>query len=162
MRVLVADDHDLVRETIAAFLEREGFDEVRMASTLDEALAATKASGAFDLVLIDYDMPGMNGLETVRAIKNLHTQTALFVLMVTAHRRQDLIKGAEELGIQYVLSKPVSASLLVDSMMHIMGHAQQCDAAPPRACLCQQRMSLRAVHAAKRLIEQGQSGRGHQ
>jgi DNA-binding NarL/FixJ family response regulator len=66
MRVLVADDHDLVRETIAAFLEREGFDEVRMASTLDEALAVTKASGAFDLVLIDYDMPGNNGLEGLK------------------------------------------------------------------------------------------------
>lgn len=66
MRVLVADDHDLVRETIAAFLEREGFEEVRMASTLDEALAVTKASGAFDLVLIDYDMPGNNGLEGLK------------------------------------------------------------------------------------------------
>ena len=66
MRVLVADDHDLVSETIAAFLEREGFDEVRMASTLDEALAVTKASGAFDLVLIDYDMPGNNGLEGLK------------------------------------------------------------------------------------------------
>lgn len=63
MRVLVADDHDLVRETIAAFLEREGFEDVRMASTLDEALAATKAATSFDLVLIDYDMPGMNGLD---------------------------------------------------------------------------------------------------
>ena len=66
MRVLVADDHDLVRETIAAFLEREGFEEVRMASTLDEALAVTKASGAFDLVLIDDDMPGNNGLEGLK------------------------------------------------------------------------------------------------
>lgn len=63
MRILVADDHDLVRETLAAFLEHEGFEEVRMASTLDDAIAVTQASGSFDLVLVDYDMPGMLGLE---------------------------------------------------------------------------------------------------
>jgi two-component system, NarL family, nitrate/nitrite response regulator NarL len=63
MRILVADDHDLVRETLAAFLEHEGFEEVLMASTLDDAIAVTQASGSFDLVLVDYDMPGMLGLE---------------------------------------------------------------------------------------------------
>ena len=62
MRILVADDHDLVRETIAAFLIAEGFEEVQMASTLDEALSLADRTGSFDLVLIDYDMPGMNGL----------------------------------------------------------------------------------------------------
>ena len=63
MRILVADDHDLVRETIAAFLESEGFEEVRMASSLDEALRVVQASGTFDLVFVDYDIPGMDGLE---------------------------------------------------------------------------------------------------
>lgn len=62
MRILVADDHDLVRETIAAFLEGQGFDDVLMASNLPEAVDAAEKTGVFDLVLVDYDMPGMDGL----------------------------------------------------------------------------------------------------
>ncbi len=62
MRILVADDHDLVRETIAAFLEGQGFDDVLMASNLPEAVDAAERTGVFDLVLVDYDMPGMDGL----------------------------------------------------------------------------------------------------
>lgn len=60
-RILVADDHDLVRETIAAYLEAEGFHDVRLASDVDGALELI-AVCQFDLVLVDYEMPGMNGL----------------------------------------------------------------------------------------------------
>lgn len=60
-RILVADDHDLVRETIAAYLEAEGFSDVRLASDVRSALDLI-AAAPFDLVLADYDMPGMNGL----------------------------------------------------------------------------------------------------
>lgn len=62
MRILVADDHDLVRETIALFLQNEASAEVVPVESLDAALAATEATGSFDLVLLDYDMPGMDGL----------------------------------------------------------------------------------------------------
>jgi len=62
MRILVADDHTLVRETIAAFLSSEGDSEVSMAGSLTEALEAVKKQGSFDLVLLDYNMPGMDGL----------------------------------------------------------------------------------------------------
>jgi len=62
MRILVADDHTLVRETIAAFLSSEGDSEVSTAGSLTEALEAVKKQGSFDLVLLDYNMPGMDGL----------------------------------------------------------------------------------------------------
>ena len=66
MRILVADDHDLVRETIAAFLENEGFEEVCQAATLHDAMTLVDTTGSFDLALIDFDMPGMQGLEGLR------------------------------------------------------------------------------------------------
>jgi DNA-binding NarL/FixJ family response regulator len=63
MRVLVADDHDLVRGTLCAFLANEGGIAPSEAATLDDALALVAREGPFDLVLLDYQMPGMNGLE---------------------------------------------------------------------------------------------------
>ncbi len=63
MRVLIADDHDLVREALASFLKSEGVAEIVTVPTLDDAIRAADESGSFDLVLLDYNMPGMNGLE---------------------------------------------------------------------------------------------------
>ena len=60
-RILVADDHDLVRETIAAYLVAEGFEEVQTASDVAQALTQV-AQAPFHLILVDYDMPGMQGL----------------------------------------------------------------------------------------------------
>ena len=69
LRILLADDHDLVRETLAAFLQRERIAAVSTASDLDGALAAVHAEEEFDLVLLDYNMPGMNGLEGLARMK---------------------------------------------------------------------------------------------
>ncbi|MEP2717506.1 response regulator transcription factor [Pseudophaeobacter sp.] len=62
MRILLADDHDMVRETISAYLENKGEAEVIPATDLSGALEKIENDGPFDLVLLDYQMPGMNGL----------------------------------------------------------------------------------------------------
>jgi DNA-binding NarL/FixJ family response regulator len=62
VRVLLADDHQLLRDTIAAFLQGEKV-EVLAAGTFPEALAIAVDHSDLDLVLLDIDMPGMNGLD---------------------------------------------------------------------------------------------------
>ena len=65
LRILIADDHDMVRETIAMFLDADGETETVAASDLPEAMAKIEAEVPFDLVLLDYTMPGMKGLEAL-------------------------------------------------------------------------------------------------
>lgn len=62
MHVLIADDHSLVRAVLCDLLQREADIETTEASSVDEAIAAIERLGGVDLVLLDYQMPGMDGL----------------------------------------------------------------------------------------------------
>ena len=61
MKILIADDHDLLLDTLVTFLEREGTIEIATASDLDGALNRIDTEGPFDLVILDFGMPGMSG-----------------------------------------------------------------------------------------------------
>jgi DNA-binding NarL/FixJ family response regulator len=61
MRVLIADDHELLRDVLRSYLETEGDFEVETVADLPAALDAMEAGPRFDLVLLDYAMPGMDG-----------------------------------------------------------------------------------------------------
>jgi len=125
-RVLVVDDNHSSALLLCEMLVDVGFAVEQVHSgqaALEQLTAADQNHTPYAFVLMDWQMPGMDGLQTVRAIQQLRIHTAPFVLMVTAHRRQELLRGAQELGISHVLAKPVSASLLVNTMMQIMGFA---------------------------------------
>ncbi|MEM1161730.1 MAG: response regulator transcription factor [Pseudomonadota bacterium] len=61
-KILIADDHELVRDTISAFLEREADLTVDTADDFSAAADRIAADGPYDLILLDYEMPGMDGL----------------------------------------------------------------------------------------------------
>lgn len=111
MRILVADDHDLVRETIAAFLDGGDVDEVQTVATLDEALRVTSLSGSFDLVLLDYNMPGMNGLEGLTRMREANEGRPVAILSGSASR--DVADAALKSGAQGFIPKTLSARSLL-------------------------------------------------
>lgn len=111
MRVLVADDHDLVRETIAAFLHAEGIGEILTAADLDEGLQKVTASGGFDLVLLDYDMPGMSGLAGLQTM--MRANAGRPVALISGALSPDLAEQALEMGAAGFVPKTLASRSMV-------------------------------------------------
>ncbi len=80
--LLIVDDSEPNRDALSRRLAREGY-LVTTAEDGDRALALVGA-GAYDLVLLDVEMPGMTGLEVLSRLRETHSQTVLPVIMVTA------------------------------------------------------------------------------
>jgi two-component system sensor histidine kinase/response regulator len=123
-RVLVVDDNEMARNVLEDLLQSMTF-EVSQASGGKEASAAiTQAEEAgrpYELVFLDWRMPGMDGVETAREIRKLPLKHAPRLIMVTAYGREEVIKEAEEAGLEDVLIKPVSASTLFDTAIRVLG-----------------------------------------
>lgn len=114
MRILIADDHELVRDTIAMFLETEGVDEIIGVESLDAAIDVTRASGSFDLVLLDFNMPGMNGLLGLTRMRNANDNRPVAILSGTATPK--IAKEAIEAGASGFVPKTLGAKSMVSAI----------------------------------------------
>jgi len=123
LSVLVVDDNATSREILENYLSSFSFD-VSLTSSGQEALAyLEQASTPVDLVVLDWMMPGMSGLELATRIHGLEgLEKAPKLILVSAFHGADLMEkpGAEH--IDTFLAKPVSPSHLFDAVMHAFGH----------------------------------------
>ncbi len=104
IRVLIADDHGVVREGLQAILEREGFDVVGEATTGREAIAMA-AELQPDVVLLDIRMPDINGLQALAQIKA--TNPRISVIVLTTYANPDYLARAVNAGAAGYLSKEI-------------------------------------------------------
>ncbi len=114
MKILLADDHDLVRDTLAAYLETEPDLIVRSAATLPEALKIVVTEGGFDLVILDYTMPGMDGLDGLRQVIAANGQKPVAILSGTADRT--IAEQAIKAGAVGFVPKTLAAKSIVSAI----------------------------------------------
>ncbi|MEL6264034.1 MAG: response regulator transcription factor [Pseudomonadota bacterium] len=114
MRILIADDHDLVRETLVAFLEQEDGFTLTSASDLDTALAAIGAQGPFDLVLLDYGMPGMDGLAGLDRARTANGPGPVAIISGVADRA--IAQEALDRGAAGFLPKTMTSKSMVNAV----------------------------------------------
>jgi len=124
MRVLVVDDNSVSREILGEALESFSF-QVTKAASGEEAITElenTAPENPYKLLLMDWKMPGMDGIEAVRRIK-LNDKLANLpgIIMVTAYAREEVKSEAAKIGLDSLLIKPVNRSLLFDTIMDLFG-----------------------------------------
>lgn len=118
MRILVVDDNPAVRNYLRALLEQQGSWQVcDEARTGGEALQRLKKAPP-DLILLDFQMPDLNGLEVARQISRLCPQIP--ILMVTIHLSKQLAEEARKVGIRGTCAKSDVGSIVeaVEALLH--------------------------------------------
>lgn len=120
MRVLIADDHTLLRDTMKGYLESSDLNlEVMAAASLTEAVAiARQAPKPFDLVLLDLDMPGMNGMAGIGEMRKAHPGPPIGI--VSALATSENVMAAIDAGAAAFIPKTMGAKAMLVALRLVL------------------------------------------
>lgn len=116
-RIMLVDDHPIVREGFRNIIERAGFEVIAEA---DDGLAAVKLAKKRrpDLIVMDASMPRLNGVDAARAILAAHPQTR--IVLLTVHVEEHRVVAALQGGVRGYVSKAQAATDLIDAIKEVL------------------------------------------
>jgi two-component system chemotaxis response regulator CheY len=118
MKILVVDDFSTMRRIIKNLLKDLGFSNIQEADDGSTALPMLQ-QGDFDFVVTDWNMPGMQGIDLLRAIRADAGLKHIPVLMVTAEAKKEQIVAAAQAGVNGYVIKPFTAATLKEKLAKI-------------------------------------------
>jgi two-component system, chemotaxis family, chemotaxis protein CheY len=119
MKFLVVDDFSTMRRIVKNLLQELGYNDVTEADDGNTALPLLK-SGSFDFLITDWNMPGMPGLELLKAVRGDPQLAKLPVLMLTAEAKREQIIEAAQAGVSGYVIKPFTAGTLKEKIDKIL------------------------------------------
>ena len=114
MRLLIADDHELLRDMLQSYLQQEADIELVVVATVDDALSTLAKSAPFDLILLDYAMPGTEGLDGLQRLLSAPSQPP--VALISGLASIDVVRAAIRMGARGFLHKSMSARSLLSAI----------------------------------------------
>jgi two-component system nitrate/nitrite response regulator NarL len=117
IRILVADDHEMILDIARMYLDQQGDMSVVTVPDLDAALNAFREEGPFDVVILDYQMPGMDGLAGLQKMVSLAGD--LPVAIITGNATRNLMNQSLDAGAAGIISKSLPMRSLANSIRFI-------------------------------------------
>jgi DNA-binding NtrC family response regulator len=120
MKMMLIDDDEWIRNSLSLFFEGEGI-ELKTFETAEEALEELQDI-PYDIIIIDYRLPGINGLEFLKRIHEGHPQA--IKILITAYRDKKLISEALDLGVQDFIDKPFTTNTIEQALSWVISDQQ--------------------------------------
>ena len=127
MKILIVDDFSTMRRIIKNLLRDLGFNNTSEADDGSSALPMLR-TGSFQFLITDWNMPGMTGIDLLKAVRADASLKTLPVLMVTAEQKREQIIEAAQAGVNGYVVKPFTASTLKEKIDKIF---ERIDGASP-------------------------------
>ena len=116
MKILLIDDDEWIRDSLALFFEGEGCRLLAL-ETAEEGIEAMKKQ-AFDIVISDYRLPGMDGLAFFRHVQKIHP--SVMKILITAYGSEEVMSEASELGVHDFIDKPFTSETIETSLSRLI------------------------------------------
>jgi len=115
MKILLIDDDEWIRDSLCLLFEAEGC-ELLALETAEEGLKALHHQN-YDIIIIDYKLPGMDGLEFLKQIQISHPNAIR--IMITAYINESLVSEGKKIGVQDFIAKPFTSETLQASLARL-------------------------------------------
>jgi DNA-binding NtrC family response regulator len=116
MKMLLIDDDEWIRDSLCIYFESRGCN-LSVLETAEEGLEALKKQD-YDIIITDYRLPGMDGLEFLKRIQGSHPHA--MKILITAYRSEDVLSKAIRIGIHDFIDKPFTAKTIENSLSRLL------------------------------------------
>jgi DNA-binding NtrC family response regulator len=115
-KILLVDDDEWIRHSLALLFKSEGC-RLKTLENAEAAMAALR-KGHYDIIIVDYRLPGIDGLEFFRRIRESQPQS--MKIMITAYGNEALVSDSRKLGVQEFIEKPFSSKTIENALSRLL------------------------------------------